>query len=587
MLTSVSRLSLLWKILLSTSIALTLLFAFTGAIVQRQAMNILSQSIDEEVNSSFHAYDSLWRSRAEMLSSVSLVLSGMSDVRAAFKTGDQATIRDTAGELWTKISHQDAIFLVTDPHGQVIASLGNDGGVPLPRSLAAVPASAAHFPRQAQGFEPLGGRLYQIALTPVYVQAGNDPGLLDVLVAGYAVDNVLANRLKQATGGSEFIFISKGKVIASTMDAASLDRMRVPLSPSRDYGRVSFEHADYATLATPLLDVEGKPIGELRIVRSLEGALQRITILRRNLIFIWMFAIAAGIALTYLLARRILNPVKRLDVAAAEIARRNYEYRVPVESQDEIGRLAQAFNAMCDSIQKARDELIRHERISTIGRLSSSIVHDLRNPLAAIYGGAEMLVDGDLSSAHVKRISSNIYRASRGIQKLLQELVDVSRSRAHQIELCNLREVIVAALDSCATAIEAQGIAVEMLVPQQIEAPVDRDRMERVFLNLINNAIEAMPNGGRLRIAASVEPPSVMIRVEDTGPGIAEQMRPRLFEPFLTAGKKNGLGLGLALSRQTLLDHGGDLSIDPQAAQGACFILRLSTTHARSEKTAL
>ncbi|MDQ6698759.1 MAG: HAMP domain-containing protein, partial [Acidobacteriota bacterium] len=494
----ISRLSLLWKILLSTSIAITMLFAFTGAIVQRQAMNIMSQSIDEEVNSSFQAYDSLWRSRAEMLASVSLVLSGMSDVRAAFSTGDEATIRDTAGEIWSKISHQDAIFLVTDPHGRVIASLGKDGGMPLPRNLAAVPASTAKFPRQAQGFESLGGRLYQIALTPVYVQAGNAPGLLNVLVAGYAVDDALAIRLKQATGGSEFLFLSNGKVIASSMDAATLDRMHVPLSPSRDFGRVSFERADYATLGTPLRDVEGKPIGELRIVRSLESARQRIAVLRRNIILIWMFAIVAGIALTYLLARRILNPVKRLDVAAAEIARRNYEYRVPVESQDEIGRLAQAFNAMCDSIQKGREELIRHERISTIGRLSSSIVHDLRNPLAAIYGGAEMLVDGDLSPAHVKRVSSNIYRASRGIQKLLQELVDVSRSRVHTVEVCCLRDVVMAALDSCATTIEASGISVETLVPAQLEVPVDRDRMERVFLNLINNAIEAMPNGGRL-----------------------------------------------------------------------------------------
>ena len=575
MLASISRLSLLWKILLSTSTAITLLFALTAAIVQRQAMNIMSQSIDEEVNSSFQAYDSLWRSRAEMLASVSLVLSGMSDVRAAFSTGDQATIRDTAGEIWTKISHQDAIFLVTDPHGRVIASLGNDGGMPLPRKLDAVPASAAKFPRQAQGFESLGGRLYQIALTPVYVQTGNDPGLLNVLVAGYAVDHALANRLKQATGGSEFLFLSNGKVIASTMDAATLDRMHIPLSQSHDFGRVSFERADYATLGTPLLDVEGKPIGELRIVRSLEGARQRIAALRRNIVSIWMFAIVAGIALTYLLARRILNPVKRLDVAAAEIARFNYEYRVPVESQDEIGRLAQAFNTMCDSIQKGREELIRHERISTIGRLSGSIVHDLRNPLAAIYGGAEMLVDGDLSPAHVKRVSSNIYRASRGIQKLLQELVDVSRARVHTVEVCNLRDVVTAALASCATVAEAQGISVEVLVPQQIEVPVDRDRMERVFLNLINNGIEAMPDGGRLRISASAEPSSVTIRVEDTGAGIAESLRPRLFQPFATAGKKNGLGLGLALSRQTLLDHGGDLTIDAQSSCGACFILRL------------
>src|ERR1700722_11482724 len=100
----ISRLSLLWKILLSTSIALTLLFAITGWIVQDNATRALTQSVAEEGQTSFHAYDSLWRFRAEMLASVSLVLSRMADVRAAFGTGDEATIRDTAGELWSKVA---------------------------------------------------------------------------------------------------------------------------------------------------------------------------------------------------------------------------------------------------------------------------------------------------------------------------------------------------------------------------------------------------------------------------------------------------------------------------------------------------
>ena len=102
----------------------------------------------------------------------------------------------------------------------------------------------------------------------------------------------------------------------------------------------------------------------------------------------------------------------------------------PEGGNDELGRLARTFNAMCESIQDARQELIRRERISTIGRLSSSIVHDLRNPLASIYGGAEMLVDSDLAPTQMKRLAANIYRASRRIQELLADLVNVSRGRS-------------------------------------------------------------------------------------------------------------------------------------------------------------
>ena len=109
-----SRLSLLPKALIVTSLAITVLFGVTGWLVQRYAVHTTSQGLEEEVRASLRAYESLWRSRADMLASVSLVISNMSDVRAAFSTRDQATIRDTAGELWAKISHDDAIFLVTD-----------------------------------------------------------------------------------------------------------------------------------------------------------------------------------------------------------------------------------------------------------------------------------------------------------------------------------------------------------------------------------------------------------------------------------------------------------------------------------------
>src|SRR5215210_4935735 len=120
------RVSLLWKILLSTSLAITVLFGLTGWLVQRHALRVASAMLHEEVSASFRAYESLWRSRAAMLASVSRILSSMSDVRAAFGTGDRATIRDTAGELWARMSDADAVFLVTDPQGGVIASLGGE-----------------------------------------------------------------------------------------------------------------------------------------------------------------------------------------------------------------------------------------------------------------------------------------------------------------------------------------------------------------------------------------------------------------------------------------------------------------------------
>ena len=569
-----SHVSLLWKILLSTSIAITILFAVTGWIVQSNATRLTALSLEDEVKTSSHAYESLWQSRANMLASVSLVLSRMSDVRAAFSTGDQATIRDTAGEIWDKISREDAIFLVADPRGFVIASLGGLRGATR-QVLPVVQAASAHFPKQAAGFMLQDGRLYQIAVTPVYVQSGTGPALLNVLIAGYTVDQRASQSLKEATGGSDFVFLSGGQVIASTLDHAAEKEATALPSPGAGLHQIRIGDKQYSVLASPLLDVESKPLGELRIYRTFEAARQRIDMLRRNIIAIWFVSMLTGLALTYLIARRILEPVRTLDLAAAEIGRGNYDFRVPEQSTDELGRLAKTFNAMCASIRNARDELIRQERIATIGRMSTSLVHDLRNPLAAIYGGAEMLVDDELSPGQVKRLAANIYRSSRRIQELLQDLVEVAKGRASKTELCRLRDIVAAACDAYAPVAEAQSVAVEIAIPDSIEIPLDRSRIERVFVNMINNSLEAMPGGGSLRISAKRDLDSVLVEVEDTGPGIAQEIAGRLFQPFVSAGKKNGLGLGLALSRQTVLDHGGDLWVESQPGHGAHFMVRL------------
>src|SRR5512145_422109 len=116
-----SSLSLLWKILLSTSIAVTILFAATALIVQQQFLQSATVALEEQVRSSLHSYESLWSARAARLASLSLLLSRMPDVRAAFGTRDQLTIRDTAGEIWSNIGEEDAVFIVTDPTGVILA----------------------------------------------------------------------------------------------------------------------------------------------------------------------------------------------------------------------------------------------------------------------------------------------------------------------------------------------------------------------------------------------------------------------------------------------------------------------------------
>ncbi len=457
-----SRLSLLWKILIPTSLVMTLAFAITGWLVQRDVVRASYASVEDEAKASFQAYESLWRERANRLGAISEILSTMSDVRAALKTGDAATIRDTAGELWSRLSKEDAFFLVADGQGRVVASHGQAGSFALNDDLPMVRAARAQFPKQASGFvqkgQPDHNELFQVVVTPVYVQSPAGPVLLNVLVAGYRVDAAVAQKLKDSTGGSEYVFVSGNRVVTSTLTPAITAAIAPRLLMN------STEIPDYLAVLNPLRDISGAQVGQLFIVRSLAGARQRLAALRREIVALWLLALVAALVITYLVARKIMQPVAELDRAAAEIARQNYDYQIDVRSQDELGRLAGTFQSMCQSIRQARQELIRQERISTIGQLATSIVHDLRNPLAAIYAGAEMMMDSDMPAEMSRRLARNIYRASRGIQDMLQELLDVVRGASSGSELCSLREVISAAWNTVAPSADARGIAMHLKV---------------------------------------------------------------------------------------------------------------------------
>jgi signal transduction histidine kinase len=418
-----------------------------------------------------------------------------------------------------------------------------------------------------------------VVLTPVYVQAQNEQGLLNILLIAFDIDNKLANDVKTSTHGSDFVFLSKNKIVASTLRGIYASDLGSAMSVRGRVQRINLLGEERLLLSTDLTDTATKPVGQLFVLRSIARPQAALAGLRRTVAVFWTAGILVALLLTYVLSRRILKPVRNLDRAAAQITKRNYDYRVPVETDDELGRLAKTFNEMCESIQHAREDLIRQEQISTISRLSSSIVHDLRNPLAAIYGGAEMLVDTQLSPEQQRRLAVNIYSSSQRMQELLQELLDVSRANAKATEACRLVEIVDSARDEISRTAELQSVSIDVEIPAEIQVVVARGRIERVFVNLIGNAIDAMPEGGNVHIGARVEKDTVLVFVDDSGSGISEEARPNLFRPFATFGKRNGLGLGLALSRQALLDSGGDLWVETKATPGARFVMRLPAGH--------
>jgi signal transduction histidine kinase len=204
--------------------------------------------------------------------------------------------------------------------------------------------------------------------------------------------------------------------------------------------------------------------------------------------------------------------------------------------------------------------------------LSASILHDLRNPVGTIYAGAEMLMTLGSAPNQVKRLAANMHRAAGRMRELLIDLASATYGNSSTPEICDIREIIAAASEAAAAAMDNQSVQILLDVPEQIKLPLARSRMKLMFFNLITNALEAMPGGGEIRIGATRNLDYVLVAIEDTGPGIPHEICDKVFEPFVTFGKANGLGLGLAFSRQAVLDHGGDMWIEPAA--GARFVIR-------------
>lgn len=158
---------------------------------------------------------------------------------------------------------------------------------------------------------------------------------------------------------------------------------------------------------------------------------------------------------------------------------------------------------------------------------------------------------------------------------MLQDLLELGRPPSGRHNRYSLREVVSSVTDSLALDAEMQGVQVQTEIPDHLEANLDRHRIERVVANLIGNALEAMPGGGTITITAMDKDGFVLIAIRDTGPGIDPEIRDRLFQPFVSGRKGAGMGLGLALSRQAVIDHGGEMWVESNPGEGACFTFRL------------
>ena len=490
-------------------------------------------------------------------------------------------------------------------------------------SVLAVSGYAALKVRRANLEADLDREAHEIAAA---LRAGIEP----VAANGAELSDLLHGRIRAARQPDELfqLEVLSGGTADRTDDEAWLLLMQAAEIQGAPVGRL-FDSASGGTrsyaMAVPLYDAIGlelprnhparKPVAILGMRRDTAYMDAEVSATARRVVPVFLLVVV-GVPLVVWLALRqtVVRPLRRLVEGIDAVAKRDLSRVILAERDDEIGSIAGRFNAMTGSLRDAREEgekassarlaleeRLRHaEKLATIGQMAAEIAHELGTPLNVIGGRARALTKKAGDAGEVAKNAGIISGEVARITKIIHQVLDFSRPRGPTLTRVQIRSVVGEALAFVSETVRRVGITVDLgsTAPAPPEVPGDPDQIQQVCLNLITNAIHAMPNGGTLRITTEtvtrrkggldLAPPAeyVVLSIADSGRGIPAADRDKIFEPFFTtkdAGQ--GTGLGLAVSHGIVKDHDGWIEVDSPPAGGAVFRVFLPcATAARADE---
>lgn len=556
------------KLGLRTHILLVVAMAVIIAVVTGLSLLLIRHHLRDQVTAdlstdlghSVVAFKNLQAERLRTLEHENELLSQLPTLKALMTSGDDLTIQNEAAEFW-RLSGAD-IFVLADPSGRVVAGYSNSAivGSPLRAGVKALLASPdKHYLID-------GASLYACSIQPLYFGNDQDGTLLGYVVSGVSIERTV-REISQPIG-AEAAFLSGGQVLASNLpdaDQVSLSHQSFSLSgtgqapASMILGDVRFLYAeeDLSAAATSPL--------QLVVMKSFEPAERTINDINRMVMIVGLLALLSGTALMIVVSRLVTRPLEELSRSVHAFALGDVRHTVPGHGTQEVRELSAAFSRMRSDIQKANHAVLESERLATIGRMASSVSHDLRHYLAAIYANAEFLASDRFSPKERAEIFGEIRAAVGGTTEMLESLLIFSRTGAN----VRRQPELMAAVVERATALvrthpDADGVKLVTSLgePSESSAEVDGKQVERAISNLLLNACQsARFVGTTASVAVTLESRDrdILVNVTDNGPGVPDRIRESLFEPFVSEGKQKGTGLGLTLAHCIALEHGGEV----------------------------
>jgi signal transduction histidine kinase/ActR/RegA family two-component response regulator len=583
-------------VLVATSLG-TVLVATTRAVTARSL-----ERASTDLDATRVAFNHLADDRAQFASAQASLVTALPVFRAhlidARLAGDLATMEALASEYRGQLKAD--FVIVGDPSGTWLAVAGWPGGTPAPAMRAALDESTAGRP--ARAFVPAGERLYLVVSEP----ARFTDEVLGTLTVGYALDDAVAARLAEETG-CDVNIAAGGVLFASSLPLADRAVLASRIA-SGDLPRggvvTRIGAGEYVVGAFPLSSNESATTGSLVLLRNWQPTAQFVGEIRRRLLAAGAGVVAIALAGSFVLSRRMSQPLRDLALAATDIAGGNWERQVPLRGSVEATMTAEAFNAMTTSLRhwheeaKRRDDQLRQaQKLEAIGRLAGGIAHDFNNLLMAMRGYAELLLDS-LASDPRREEAQEIINAADRAAALTKQLLAFSRRQIVTPRVLALDDLVVRA-GQMLRRLVGEGIALTTIVPDGINAVrADASQLEQVVMNLSINARDAMPHGGRLRIElanvalddaarrpARLAPGQyVRLSVSDTGSGMTPEVLAQIFEPFFTTKDVGrGTGLGLAMVYGVIEQAGGAIEVETALNQGTTFHVYLPAAEGARE----
>ncbi|MBB5059690.1 signal transduction histidine kinase [Granulicella aggregans] len=560
--------------LLAVSLGLT---ATCLLIIRLSVGREIQLGLNADISHSLNTFSNEADQRNQMLAREASLLADLPSLKALLATQDRQTIQDGSGDFWTTSGSDFFALSATDgklftyanrgpalKEAQVTQGLGQCMSAPKETCLVA-----------------LGDRLYQLSIQPLYFGPAINGSQLGWVAIGYAVDQEVARQISDVAT-AEVVFLINGKISATTLPPdrrPDLESQTGLLHQAQGTPQSVRLRGESYTGTAVSLPSPGNDSIELVVLKSYDRASNYLRRVNRWIVTLGVCALLIGLLLAAAISRTVTRPVEALVAGTRALGRGDFHYRFSTDGAVEVRELSLAFERMRGELQRTQNELLESDRLATIGRMASSISHDLRHHLSAIYANAEFMSLARSGEEERIELLLEVKEAVRDMTDLIESLLLFSQTgQPLQLHTESLSQIIERTVHSVRQHPECRDVRIVIAPSQRVEVPVDGPKLGRAIYNLVLNACQASRKGAvqpTVTVALSENEEIIQISVTDTGTGVPAAIRDTLFQPFVSSGKVNGTGLGLTVAQHIAQEHGGEVKVEDISTEETTFSIIL------------